>query len=451
MMSLRGLFMVLKARYGIVLATIATALAIAVVTSLLLPKTYTANTSLVLNYTGANQVTGMTMSGQLLPAYLATQVDIIKSPRVAMQVIESLKLADDPLFRRAYDELKEPKEGITDWLSQRLLKKLQAIPARDSSVVEIRFSAQNPQLAARVANGFASAYQQISMQLKAEPARIAADYFDSQILELRERVENARNALSAYQKEYGIINGESQFDLETGRLNDMATQLVIAQAQAAEATFRGRQARGNGSTSPDVQSNSLIQNLRASLAVAEAKFADISHKLERNHPQYQAASSEVESLRENLNAQIKIASQGVSGNARILEQREAELRSALAAQKARVLQLNRDRDKLKMLNAEIETAQRGYELATQRRTQTGFEARASQTDVVILSPAVPPALHSSPMLLLNIAAASVLGVVMGTGLALLLETCDRRFRSARDVADLMDAPLLGVVQWRQGA
>lgn len=448
-MSIRALFLVLKARYRVVLATIATALAIAVVTSLLLPKTYMASTSLVLNYTGANQVTGMTMSGQLLPAYLATQVDIIRSPRVAMQVMESLKLADDPVFRRSYDKARQPEENITDWLSQRLLKKLEVIPARDSSVVDIRFSAQDPQLAARVANGFAHAYQQISMQLKTEPARMAADYFDGQVLELRERVESARNALSAYQKNYGIVNGESQLDIETGRLNDMSTQLVMAQAQAAEATFRGRQARGNGDMSPDVQSNALIQNLRASLAAAEARFADISQKLERNHPQYQAASSEVESLRANLNVQIRIASQGVSGNARILQQREAELRSALAAQKIRVLQLNMDRDKLKMLNADIEAAQRAYELAAQRRTQTGLEARANQSDVAILSPAVPPARHRSPALLLNVAAACLIGAVLGTGLALLSEAVDRRFRSARDVADLMDAPLLGVVQWRQ--
>ena len=59
-----------------------------------------------------------------------------------------------------------------------------------------------------------------------------------------------------------------------------------------------------------------------------------------------------------MNRSIRAASNGVSNRMRILQQREAELKTALAAQKAKVLDLNHARDELAVLGKEVESAQR---------------------------------------------------------------------------------------------
>ena len=68
-------------------------------------------------------------------------------------------------------------------------------------------------------------------------------------------------------------------------------------------------------------------------------------------------------MRADLNRQIRTTSNSVGNNARILQQREGEIRAALAAQKSKVLALNTARDEIAVLNKEVENAQLVYQAA----------------------------------------------------------------------------------------
>ena len=446
-MNFTQFLLIVRARYRTILLTLFITVATTLIVSLVMPKTYKATTSLVLNYKGVDPVTGLTLPAQLMPGYMATQVDIISSPRIALKVVDDLKLADGSAVQEQFIDDTEGKGTIRDWLAGLLLKKLDVVPSRESSVLDISFKGADPQFAAAVANAFAAAYQQVSIQLKVEPSQKASGYFNEQIKLLRDRLERAQNRLSAYQQEKGIVNADNRLDVESARLSELSSQLVIAQGQAMEAGSRQRQAQGSAGASPDVLANPLIQNLKVSLAMAEAKFADTAQKLDKNHPQYQAARSEVDALRSNLQEQIKVASSGVAGNARILQQRETEIRAALAAQKAKVMDLNGARDELKVLTNEMESAQRAYEGASQRYTQTSMEGQSNQSDVAVLNPAVAPILPSSPKLLLNIVISVFFGTMFGLGFGMLAELMNRRVRSAEDLVEVLKVPVLGVIQW----
>jgi uncharacterized protein involved in exopolysaccharide biosynthesis len=139
----------------------------------------------------------------------------------------------------------------------------------------------------------------------------------------------------------------------------------------------------------------------------------------------------------------------VGNNAEVLRQREAELRAAVAAQKTRVLELNRARDELGPLLKELETAQRAYDAASARFSQTRIEAQSEQSDVSVLNPAVAPTEPAGPRVLLNTLVAFLLGTVLGVGLALLLELLNRPVRSSSDMKDVLGIPVLGTIQWKQ--
>jgi succinoglycan biosynthesis transport protein ExoP len=444
-MSLSQLLLALRARYRIVLLTLAVTVAAAVIISLLLPKTYMAGVSMVVNYKGVDPVTGLSQPTQMMPGYIATQVDIIKSRSTALRVVDDLKLADSPAVRQQFADATDGRGNVRDWLADLLLSKVDAVPSRESSVINITFKGTDPEFVAAVANSFATAYLNLSVQLRTDPVQQASGYITTQIKLLRDQYERAQSRLSKYQEENNIYSADNRVDVETTRLNDLSSQLVAVQSQLMEASSRRRQAEGSAATSPDVQSNPLIQTLRSNLAAAEAKFADTSQRLAPNHPQYISAKSEVDKLRSNLEEQVRLTSSSVSANANILQARENELRAALAAQKTKVQALNGARDEFSVLTNEMENARRAYEMAGQRFNQTSLEGQSKQADIAVLTAATAPLSPSGPRVLLNVAVSVVIGLVLGLGAVLVLELLDQRVRSASHLGEAFGLPVLGVI------
>lgn len=448
-MNLSQLLLILRARKTIVLLTLLITVALALGVSLVLPKTYKATSTLLMNYKGIDPLTGVTLPGQLLPGYMATQVDIIGSKNVALRVVDQLELARSPAVVAQFNEAAKGKGTVRDWLAALLLKKLEVMPSRESSVVDISFKGADPQFVAAVSNAFAEQYQKVSIQLKVDPMRKATTYFDDQTKLLRDNVEQAQSRLSKYQQDNGIVSLDNRLDVESNRLNDLSAQLVIAQGQAMEATSRQRMASGgNTSESPDVASNPLIQSLKLGLGNAEGKLAELGQRLERNHPQYQSAKAEVDKLRRDLAEQTRATSQSVGNNAQILQQREASIRAALAAQKAKVLELNRTRDEMGVMSKDVESAQRAFDVTSQRLSQTRIEGQAEQSDIAMLNPAVAPIEPDSPNIPRNVLLSIFLGIMLGCGIALLAELLDRRIRSDQDLSDVLQIPVFGVVDWK---
>ena len=446
-MNLHQFLLILLARKKIILSTLLATVLLALGWSVVQQKTYTASASVLLNHKGVDPVSGLTIPGNLMPGYMATQIDIISSKNVALRVVDALRLASSPAVQAQWREASEGKGSVRDWLADLLLKKLEIMPSRESSVVEVSFKGADPVFAAAVANAFVDEYQKISVQLKTEPAKKASSYLNEQTKQLRDNVEAAQARLSKYQQEKGIVSlDNNRVDVELSRLNDLSAQLVAAQSQAMEASSREQNATGLGSA--DVANNALIQNLRVSLASGEAKLAEAASRYGRNHPVYQSASAEVGKMRSELAAAVGSVTRSVGSSAEVYRQREAQLRAELAAQKTRVLQLNRTRDELGVMLKDLDSAQRAFDSASQRFSQTRIEAQSEQSDISILNPAVAPTEPSGPRVLLNTLVSILLGTIPGVGLALLLELLNRPVRSAGDVKDMLGIPVLGSIEWR---
>jgi chain length determinant protein EpsF len=444
-MNFAQFLLILKARFRILLMTFLLVVMTTLVVSLLLPKSYTATTSLVLNYKGMDPVTGVVLPAQLMPGYMATQIDIITSRNVAIKVVDQLKFAESAVAQKQFNQDTKGKGDFRTWFADLLLKKLDVKPSRESSVIEISFSGADPEFAASVTNAFADAYIQTSLQLKVEPAQKAATYLGDQTKALRANLEAAQAKISKYQQEKGLTSVMGSLDVESARLNELSTQLVMAQAQAYESKSRQQSAVGNGTASPDITANPVVQNLKVEISRAESKLSELSQRIGVNHPQYQASKEELDKLKSLLQRESHNVSSSIAGTAQIYQQREAELRAALAAQKARVLELNLSRDELAVLQRDVENAQRAMDTASQRFTQATLEGNANQTDVAVLNPATAPQSPASPKVLLNILLSIFLGTMLGVGFGLLAEMMDRRVRSREDISDLLEVPVFAII------
>jgi capsular polysaccharide biosynthesis protein len=85
----------------------------------------------------------------------------------------------------------------------------------------------------------------------------------------------------------------------------------------------------------------------------------------------------------------------------------------------------------------------------QRSVVSRVESRASQTNVAVLNPAVVPWAPDRPRLALNVLLSVAIGVLLGLSAVVLMEILDRRVRSATDLRDGWNVPLLGVLEGRR--
>lgn len=451
-MSIYQILLVLRARYKLILFTLIATTAITIGIVAVLPKTYKSTAVLLLNYKGIDPVSGVALAPQLVNGYMATQIDIVTSKGLAMKVADNMKLIDNPEFQRQYDKTGADRGAMREWLAERLQASIDVAPTRESSVLEITARAADPYTAASIANGFASAYQELNLQLKVEPQKKAASYIAEQSKVLRANLEEAENKLSAYQRAHGLVSVDNRIDVESTRLNELSSQLVVAQGQRMEAESREHMAKSDvGSKSPDVVANPMLQNMKSALSQAEAKFSQLSENLDHNHPKYQAAKAEVDQLRADLARHIADTTNGIVNNAQILRQREADVRAAMNLQRAKVLDLNEARDELAVLNREVESAQHAYDSAAQRLAQTSMEGQSNQSDVSLLTTATPSNRAASPNLLFNACLSAALGLMLGAALALVAEVAARRVRCVADLVIALRAPALGEIAWSRAS
>jgi len=446
-MSFTQFLLILKARFWIILITFLVIVTTTVAVNLfVLSKSYTATTSLVLNYKGMDPVTGAVLPAQLMPGYMATQTDIINSRNVAIKVVDLLKFADSPAAQAQFNQATKGKGDIKAWFADRLLGGLTVQPSRESSVLEISFNGADPDFAAAVANGFAAAYIQTTLSLKVDPAKKAASFLAEQTKALRTNLEEAQEKMSKYQQAKGLTGSASGgLDVEMMRMSELSSQLVMLQAQSNEATSRQQGAQKNGVNSPDVAASGVVQNMKMQISQAESKFSELSKRVGSSHPQYISAKAELDKLKSSLQDEISSVSTSVGGTARVYQQREAEVREALAQQKERVLKLNLYKDELSVLQRDVENAQRAMDAASQRFTQATIEGNANQTDVAVLNPATAPQSTASPKTFMNVLLSIFMGTIVGLSLALLAEMLDRRVRSREDISDLLEVPVFAII------
>ncbi len=447
-MNLSQLIPILAARWRTAALVFAGLLLVVVVATLATPRRYTATASVVADVK-PDPVSAMFMQSAVTPAYIATQVDVIRSERVAQRVVRNSGLADDPSVRAKWLDATRGEGKIDTWLADSLRPGLEVKPSAQSSIIEVSYKAPDPRIAANMANAFVQAYIEVTLDLKVDPARQYRSFFDTRAKEARERLEASQAKLSAFQKENGIIATDERLDVENTRLNELSTQLVTLQAISAESTSRQNQAVTSGDRLQEVLVNPVIGGLKSDLSRAEAKLQELNARYGDNHPQVVEARANIAELKSRIETEVKRVTGGVGVAASINRQREADVRASLEAQRGKLLRLKAVRDEGSVLLRDVENAQRAYDAIQTRLTQTNLESQTTLSNVNILTQAEVPLNPSSPKTYLNLLMGVFLGTFAGLLAAVAHELLDRRVRTAQDVAAFAGLPVLVVIPARE--
>ena len=436
---------ILRARWWVVALVLGLTVATTLVVSLLLPRQYTATASVVVDFK-PDPVSAFAFGGGASPAYMATQVDIVRSERVAQRVVRNLKLNENPQVRQQWLDETGGEGSIESWLGTVFQKQMDVVPSRESSVIAISYKAPDPRFAAGLANAFAQAYIDTALELRTDPARLYSTFFENRAKEARETLEKAQSKVSAFQKQAGIIATDERLDVETARLNELSSQATMMQALLAESASRQAQAQsGQGDRMQEVLNNANVSQLKADISRAEAQLQQLATRLGDKHPQVVEAKASLAELRSRLEAETRKVTGSVTVSANINRQRLAEVQRALQAQRDKVLKMKAVRDEGLVLLRDVENAQRSYDALLQRFTQTNLEGQTTQSNINLLTQATPPLEPSSPKILLNTLLSIFLGTLLAVGTALLLELMDRRVRNVDDVVEALGLPVLGLM------
>jgi succinoglycan biosynthesis transport protein ExoP len=442
-MNVTQLLGILRARWRAAAIVFVLIVATVVTVSMMLPRKYTATAAVLIDMKSNDPIAGMTSVNGMPMGYVATQADIIMSPRVAQRVVRELKLTENAELRAKWLEQSDGGGNFEAWLSESLQTRLDVKPSRESSVINVSYTSPDPKFSTALANAFVQAYLDTTLDLRVDPAKQYSRFFDSRSKELREAVEKAQARLSEYQREHGITAIDERFDVENARLAELSSQLTAQQALTAESSSRQEQARKSASQFGDVINNPTIAGLRTDLTRQEARLQEMNVRMGDAHPLVVEARANVEELRARLDTETRRVSSSIGINNNINQSREADIRGALSSQRARVMQIKQVRDQALVLQRDVESAQRAYDAVTARLTQSSLESQTKQTNTALLAAATEPSRHSSPNLTLNTLLAIFMGAMFAVAFALLRELRDRRLRSVQDVAQVLGIPVLG--------
>lgn len=444
-----------------------TALAIGAALTLLMTPVYTAQATLQIDRESARvfnseDVTPRETLSQGEDFY-QTQYGLLRSRSLTERVVDSLGLASsDQALASLEVKLPDGDGSAADKARARrelaiktIQNNLSIAPIRGSRLVAVGYDSPNPEVAARVANGFAENFIQANLDRKYESSSYAREFLEERIAQTKGRLEDAERQLVDYATAQQIINvGDNENGSGTGNTqsltsNDLvAINSSLAQAKAARtaAEERWRAARSTSVLNlPEVLANASAQRLIEQRATLNTEYQQKLSLYQPDYPEMVRLRAQITETDGQLQALANNIRSSIQNQYTVALNEERSLQAQVNGLKSDVLDL-RDRSiQYNILQRELDTTRTLYEGLLQRYKEVGITGDITANNISIVDRAVPPVQPSKPDMLINLALAALIGLGLGVVAVLALEALDETVATPDDVERKLGVPVLGVV------
>ncbi len=344
--------------------------------------------------------------------------------RTQIQIIYSRSVLDEVLvYYRDLGYGDEFPEGPD--ATQKLARMMRVQPRENTQLVEIAVEHPSPQKAAVLANLIADVYCSFNLDSRTVAARESIDWIDTRIASAREELEVATTAVIAFKREHGVADIDKQVNGVTTRLDSLQQALGETTAERVlleseldnyERLLNQGQYLVLAGMFPGDAALETLASRRASVAV---ETADVLSRYGEQHPEHQRAVQQVQQVDSLLAQTIKKNVMGVRSRAAALGRQEERIQAEMSVLEEQLLERQRLQREFDSLAVEEERAKALYDSLKARVTEVDLQASSELNDVRIVDRAVPPSRPSSPNMVLNMAAALMVGAFGGLALALL--------------------------------
>ena len=351
--DLRRLFNIFRRRVRLFGAVAALVFLAAIFITFTATPMYTATANVMLD-TRQEQVVNVEAVLSGLPAdssVVDTEVEILKSRRLAERVVNALQLSQDPEFNSELappsllSNVKDSVLGVVssakprdipdDPIAQQkaqerivdaVLSRLSVRRAGLTYVINVSFESESPTKAATIANKFAELYLLEQLEAKFDATQQANTWLNTRLDGLRQQVLTDEAAVQNYRIANNLLSaaGTNLTETEISNYNQSLSEAraQVAEDQARLSTARSQLARGSsGDDLGEALSSPVIQQLRQQRATVSAKVADLQGRYGERHPEMLTANRQLTDIDAQIQAEIQRIISNLEAKVQVSRQR----------------------------------------------------------------------------------------------------------------------------------
>jgi capsular exopolysaccharide synthesis family protein len=435
--------------------TILACVAIAGVYLLFATRIYSATAKVIVRQDSPKALSDHQGGGAQSESYLQTEADILQSVPVLSRALESVQYQKLKTFANV------PGDPVA-WM--RRGNGLHVDVAKRSDVIVVAMESPYPEEAAAIANGIVNAFISEQSFLKQSSGKEMVRALQNESKDLKQKREACLASMQKYRKDNGVLSfGSDKANTALERTETLATSLTAAELASIElrAQYASTQAAlaNPASLSAFVEAQQFkskdtgdheFDDLRTQLAQYNLSLNSSAPFQGSTNPRVQALQSAIASLKARIAEKERQIAQAhlisVQTQLAAAEHKETELREALKAQTAQVLAISPQAAEFATFEAESTRLQKQAELLDGRIAEVNVnDIDAGSSDVQSLEQARVEAKPVKPNKLMALAAAVMVGWVLGIGLAMAREWQDARLRSPEEILTLLGTAVLATV------
>ena len=280
----------------------------------------------------------------------------------------------------------------------------------------------------------------------------ATGWLGERLAELKENLRISEQALQDFREREGLVSvegvtglGGSELRLLSQRLEDARKARIEAQNIMEDVQGMNDPSTEELMTVPAVLQHPLISQLNKERTDAERRVAELGKRYGPKHPNMIAARSDLTSANEELASEVRKVVSGINREYELARRNERQLQAEWEANKAELQDFNRKEFQLQELQREVDTNRELYDIFFTRMKSVSETGGFEKPHARIVDRAMVPTVPVKPNKRLSVTLAFILGLMLGCGIAILLDMLDNTVKSPDDVQDKLGVPLLGTL------
>ncbi|MHB1021964.1 MAG: GumC family protein [Acidobacteriaceae bacterium] len=453
---------VLRKQKWILIVAVLLGAAFGVYKSAVRPKLYIATGELQVRPGASNQFRVGEMSTPMVDSSnrLNTEVAILKSDSLMLNVARELHLQDDPVFLGAkgpvpHQDLDDP--SVRQATIGRLRAGLSVSLVERTDIIEISFSSLSPSLSAQIVNTIIQDYIQRSFQTRYASTQRVSEWLSSQLDDLRQDVETSQERLMDLQKKLGVLGFDASRSQISDQLEDLTKAATDAQLQRimAEARYRILSSTNPnsasftepimGSTASASGESTILSSLRNQQTTLAAQYAQLTAQFGPNYPQVKQVRAQLDKIDDQVRQeQARLISQAKQAYT-AARTNEQMTENALNNQKGDAYKLRDDMVQYTILQREFESKRELYEGLLNRLSEASIEAGLASSEIDIVDTAMIPATPTMPRRSTTILIPVIFSALAGMILAFARENLDTGLRDIAEIEAITGLPMLSII------
>ena len=383
-------------------------------------------------------------------ARLPTEVAILKSDSLLLSVARDRNLANDPAFMGPsthYRNVDDPavRNAVVGALQADI--SVGIIPKTD--LVRISCNSGNAQLSADIVNQLVHDYITHSFQSRADATKRVADFFSTQLDDLKQQVETSQEQMLDLQKRLGVLGFDPKDNQITSTLNELNTAVGSAEIARIAAETRYQVLSSMDPSILDQAGNayapSNVSGLRAQLYAAQTNLAQLNAIYGPNNPKEQGVRDEIAELNKEIaEEETRILSETKQAYLAAQAQ-ENQTNAALDAEKTTAYKLRDDLLEYTLREREFESNRTLYDGLKQRLRTAGVEAGLESTEIEPIDTAYPPLGPTLKPRMNMFVVDTFVMLILGVVLAFVLESLDTGLRSVAEIESVSGLPSMALI------